>query len=157
PTSLTFSTQAIGTTSVAKSVTLKNTGTTSLTINSIAITGTNAGDFAQTHTCGISLAAGASCSISVTFKPTSSGTRTAALSITDNAAASPQPVPLCLPTRRASDLPTSLTFSTQAIGTTSVAKSVTLKNTGTTSLTITSIAITGTNAGDFAQTHTCGI
>ena len=94
PTSLTFSTQAIGTTSVAKSVTLKNTGTTSLTINSIAITGTNAGDFAQTNACGISLAAGASCSISVTFKPTSSGTRTAALSITDNAAGSPQKVAL---------------------------------------------------------------
>src|SRR5205814_1447237 len=52
---------------------------------------------------------------------------------------------------------TSLTFSTQAIGTTSAAKTVTLKNTGTAILTISSIAITGTNAGDFAQTHTCGI
>src|SRR5438552_4729310 len=94
PTSLTFSTQAIGTTSAAKTVTLKNTGTTSLTISSIAITGTNAGNFAQTHTCGGSLAAGASCTVSVTFKPTASGTRTAALSITDNASGSPQKVTL---------------------------------------------------------------
>jgi len=53
-----------------KNVTLKNTGTAILTISSIAITGTNAGNFAQTHTCGSSLAAGASCGISVTFRPT---------------------------------------------------------------------------------------
>lgn len=90
PTSLTFSTQAIGTTSAAKTVTLKNTGTTSLTISSIAITGTNAGDFAQTHTCGSSLAAGATCTISATFRPTAIGTRRAAVSITDNAPGSPQ-------------------------------------------------------------------
>src|SRR5438876_5119402 len=94
PTNLTFSTQAIGTTSAAKNVTLKNTGTAILTISSIAITGTNAGNFAQTHTCGSSLAAGASCGISVTFRPTASGTRTAAVSISDNAAGSPQKVTL---------------------------------------------------------------
>src|SRR5207244_6328967 len=94
PTSLTFSTQAIGTTSTAKTVTLKNTGTAILTISSIAITGINAGDFAQTHTCGSLLAAGASCKISVKFKPTMSGTRTAALSIRDNASGSPQKVTL---------------------------------------------------------------
>src|SRR6266704_202789 len=65
PTSLTFSTQAIGTTSAAKTVTLKNTGTAILTISSsMAITGINAGVFAQTHTCGSSLAVGASCKIS---------------------------------------------------------------------------------------------
>jgi probable HAF family extracellular repeat protein len=105
PTSLTFPTQVIGTTSAAKTVTLKNTGNANLTISSIAITGTNLGDFAQTHTCGSSLAGGASCSISVEFKPTASGTRSAALSITDNAPGSPQKValtgtgvaPTCIP------------------------------------------------------------
>jgi probable HAF family extracellular repeat protein len=100
-TSLTFSPQAIGTTSAAQTVTLKNTGTASLTISSIAITGTNAGDFAQTHTCGTTLAAGASCTISVKFKPSTQGTRTAALTITDNAKGSPQTVALtgtgCIP------------------------------------------------------------
>src|SRR5207247_2019141 len=94
PTSLTFSTQAIGTTSAAKTLTLKNTGTTTLTITGIAITGINARDFAQTHTCGSSLAAGANCSISVRFTPAVLGTRTAALSVTDNAAGSPQKVAL---------------------------------------------------------------
>jgi len=75
-------------------VTLTNVGTTALTITGKAITGTNAGDFAQTNTCGSSLAASASCTFSVTFKPTASGTRTAALSVTDSASGSPQTVSL---------------------------------------------------------------
>ena len=94
PTSLAFSAQGIGTTSAAKAVTLKNTGTTRLTITSIAITGINAVEFAQTHNCGSSLAAGANCTISVTFKPMAGGTRTAAVSLGDNAAGSPQEVTL---------------------------------------------------------------
>src|SRR5439155_22799402 len=146
PTSLTFSTQAIGTTSTAKTVTLKNTGTAILTISSIAITGINAGDFAQTHTCGSLLAAGASCKISVKFKPTMSGTRTAALSIRDNAAGSPQKVTLSGIGTAAKLSPISLSFGSIGLGTTSLPKTVILKNVGTTTLTITGIAITGTNA-----------
>ena len=156
PTSLSFGTVAIGVISAAKTVTLTNLATTSLTITAIAISGTNAADFAQTHTCGSSLAAGASCTISVTFKPTASGTRSAALSVTDNAAGSPQQVPLSGIGTTAKLSPTSLSFGTVAIGVTSAAKTVTLTNVGTTTLTISGIAITGTNAGDFSQTHTCG-
>ena len=156
PTSLTFSTQAIGTTSAAKTVTLKNTGSTSLTIAAVAIVGTNAADFPQTHNCGSSLAAGATCSISVTFKPTTSGTRAAALSISDNAPGSPEHVALGGVGTTAELSPTSLSFGTVAIGTTSQAKTMTLTNVGATALTISGIAMTGINAGDFAQTHTCG-
>ena len=156
PTSLIFSTQAIGATSASETVALKNTGTTSLTISSIAITGTNAGDFAQTHTCASSLAAGASCSIRVTLRPTASGTRAAALSISDNAAGSPQKVALGGIGTTAKLSPISLSFGTVAVGTISAAKTVTLTNVGATTLTITGIAITGTNAGNFAQTYTCG-
>jgi hypothetical protein len=78
-------------------VTLTNSGTAALSISSIAITGTNASDFAQTNTCpsGLAtLAAGASCTISVTFTPSAAGGRTAALSVTDNASGSPQSVAL---------------------------------------------------------------
>jgi probable HAF family extracellular repeat protein len=155
PTSLTFSAQALGTTSPAKTVTLKNTGTATLTIVAVAITGTDAGDFAQTHTCGSSLAPGASCGIRVTFKPSASGTRTADLSVTDNAAGTPQHVPLSGIGTTAKLSPASLSFGTVAIGTASPVKTITLTNVGTTTLTITAIAITGTNAGDFVQTHTC--
>jgi hypothetical protein len=75
-------------------VTLNNTGNASLSLTSVAITGTNAGDFAQTNDCGNSVAAGGDCTISVTFTPTASGTRTASVTITDNASGSPQTVTL---------------------------------------------------------------
>jgi hypothetical protein len=90
--------------SLTKAVTLTNVGATAMSITGFAITGTNAGDFAQTHTCGTSLAADASCTVSVTFKPSALGTRTTALLIYDNAAGSPQTValtgtgaPTCIP------------------------------------------------------------
>ena len=156
PTSLVFSTQPIATTSPAKVVTLKNTGTASLTITRIALGGANPGDFVQSNTCGSSLAAGASCAISVTFKPTTSGARSAALGVTDNATGSPQRVSLTGVGTAAKLSPSSLNFGDVATGTTSPARVVTLTNVGTTSLTITSIAIAGANVGDFAQTHTCG-
>ena len=157
PSSLTFSTRAIGTTSSPKTITLTNMGTTTLSITSIAITGTNAGDFSQTHTCGSSLASTASCTISVTFRPTASGTRTAAVSVTDTASGSPQKVALTGTGTAAKLSPGSLSFSTQPIDTASAGKSVTFTNVGTTSFNITAIGIIGTNAGDYSQAHTCGI
>jgi len=84
PTSLNFGNQKQQTTSAAQTVTLSNTGTAQLTINSIAIGGTNAGDFSRTTTCGATLAAGSNCTVSVKFKPTKKGTRTATLTVTDN-------------------------------------------------------------------------
>jgi len=62
-----------------------------LTISSIVVSG-NASDFPQTHTCGGSLAAGASCTISMKFQPTAKGARTATLAVTDNAIGSPHKV-----------------------------------------------------------------
>jgi HYDIN/CFA65/VesB family protein/ion channel inhibitory toxin len=94
PTHLSFGSIAIGNHSFAKTVTLTNVGTSSLTIYGIAITGTDRKDFTQTHTCGPTLARGAICIIKVTFSPTALGTRTAALSIYDNGGSSPQRVTL---------------------------------------------------------------
>jgi len=97
PTSLSYSSQAVGTTSPAQSVAITNTGTEVLNITNIT-TGTS-GDFSQTNTClsqpyNGSLSVGQSCTISVAFNPTASGTRAASLSITDNATGSPQTVTL---------------------------------------------------------------
>jgi probable HAF family extracellular repeat protein len=156
PTSESFSTEPIGTTSAAQSVTLKNTGTTSLTISRITISGPDARDYAQTHTCGSSLAAHASCNVSVTFNPMASGMRTAALSVTDNAAGSPQKVTLSGIGTAAKLSPTSLSFGSVGLRATSLPKTITLTNVGTTTLSITGISISGPNAGDFAQSHTCG-
>ena len=158
PTSLTFAAQALNTTSTAKSVTLTNTGTASLTISGYSFTGTNGTDFSQTHTCGTTLAAGASCTISVSFKPTAAGTRTASLAVADNASGSPQTVALSGTGNGpgATLSPTSLSFGIQRRNRTSAAKTVTLTNTGNATLTISSYTFTGTNPSNFAQTHTCG-
>jgi len=94
PATLTFGNQDVGTKSAAQNITLSNSGTAALTINSIAIGGTNLGDFTQTNTCGSSVASGGSCTISVTFTPTAAGTRSASVSVSDNASGSPQTVPL---------------------------------------------------------------
>ena len=137
-------------------VTLKNTGTAALAISSIAITGTNSTEFVKTATtCGASLAVKAACTISVEFKPAATGARSAAISITDNGSGSPQQVLLGGTGTTAKFAPASLSFGDVATGV-SAAKTITLTNIGTTALSITAIAITGTNAADFAQTHTCG-
>ena len=89
---LTFASQAVGTTSSPVTVTLSNTGTAALNITGISIANAN-GEFAQTTNCGPNLAAGASCSIRVAFNPTQVGpTAAASLNVTDNAAASPQSI-----------------------------------------------------------------
>ena len=160
PTSLTFVAQTVGTTSPSQAITLTNSGNAALTITGITVTGTNPGDFAQTNACPASLAAGAKCAINVTFTPTLAGALSAAVSIADNAAGSPQSVPLAgtgtTVTAPAVTLaPTSLTFASQTVGTTSPSQAITLTNSGTAALTITGISVTGTNLGDFAQINTC--
>lgn len=94
PTSLTFAAQAIGTTSAPQSIKVTNTGNASLFINSAAVPNTL--DFTEVSDgcSGLTLAAGTSCSVSITFSPKSSGTRTASFVVTDNAPKSPQTAPL---------------------------------------------------------------
>jgi len=94
PTALTFSSQAVGSASASKSITLTNSGGAALSVTSITLAGANSGDFTQANTCGSSVAAAGNCSISVTFKPTASGSRAATVTIADSAAGSPHTVPL---------------------------------------------------------------
>jgi len=90
PSSLSFATQALNTTSGSQAVTVSNTGTASAAISSVAVSG----DFLQTNSCGTSIAAGASCTVNVSFRPTASGTRTGTLTITSSATNSPTTVAL---------------------------------------------------------------
>ena len=88
---LSFGNVTIATSSAAQTVTVINSGTGSLTISNIAITG----DFAETSNgCSTALAANASCTISVVFTPTAVGARTGSLTVSSNAATSPQSVAL---------------------------------------------------------------
>jgi hypothetical protein len=151
PASLTFATELVGTTSAPKKVTLTNSGNARLEISSIA----TSGDFAQTNDCGSSVAAGKSCTINVTFAPKAKGARTGAVTITDNAPDSPQKIVLAGTGTVVKHVPSSLNFGSQPVGTKSAPRMVTLTNTGSTALSISGIAITGTNASDFVQTNTC--
>jgi kumamolisin len=151
-TAMTWTNVVVGVKTTAKSVTLTNTGTTTLTISNIA----TSGDFAlatSTKPCGSTLAAGKNCVIKVTFTPTALGARTGNLTITDNATGSPQILPLSgTGTAQATLTPATATYAARTVGTTSLAKVFTLANKQPVALN--SIVISTT--GDFSvSTTTC--
>ena len=112
PAALGFGNQAAGTTSAAKTVTLKNTSSAkTLNITSISVSG----DYPNSTTCGSSLAPNATCTVTVSFAPTGLGTIDGAITLVDNATPATQVLnltgtgiaPLTLN-------PTSLTFAATA-------------------------------------------
>jgi len=147
--------QLIGTTSAPKNLVLNNTGTAALTIARIYFVGANASDFSQSNTCGSNVAAGAKCTISVSFSPSALNLRKAVLVISDSDPASPQAVALSGYGTVVSYSPSKLVFGNHPVGT-STSQSVTLINTGNTALQIYSISVTGTAAADFSLTNNCG-
>ena len=86
PARLDFGSLAVGATSPVKTATVSNAGSSEVRIDAILTSGF---DFSQTNTCGPSLAAGASCTIQVTFKPATSGPRLGTLNVFDSAQGSP--------------------------------------------------------------------
>jgi hypothetical protein len=149
PTSINFPNQPQGAASAPIPLTLTNNTKGPLTISSIVA----AGDFAQTTTCPAStatLAAGASCTINVTFTPTQPGLRTGSITVTHNAAGSPLTIPLAgvglAPVLVAST--TTLTFV--AVVGDSVDQTLTLTNAGSSPLVISSISLSGGASGDYS-------
>ena len=160
PANLTFAAQATGTTSSAQTVTLNNSQTVTLNISSVALSGTNAADFAQASTCGTTLPAAQSCTVSFTFSPTATGTRTATLTVTDDAGGgATQTVNITgtgtTPAPILTFSSSSLNFGTQVIGSTSGTSTVTVNNTGNAAANFSSIAVTGANLTDFGQSNNC--
>jgi hypothetical protein len=94
PSSLSFGTVKVNSSSAAKPITLSNPGGTTLSGISISKSGSAPNDYSFSTTCGTTLAAGKNCSISVIFKPTAKGSRTATLVVTDNAPSGTQKVSL---------------------------------------------------------------
>ncbi len=92
PQSLNFGNVSVGTTSQAEGISVFNADSANtLNISSAAFTGANASDFTiSNNTCGTSVASGTSCEIDVTLTPTASGSRSAALSLSDDGFCSPQ-------------------------------------------------------------------
>jgi hypothetical protein len=151
PGNLVFPSQLVGVTSAPQTVTVTNTGTGTLSISSI----TASGDFSQTNSCSAPLPVGTNCIINVTYKPSGTGPTSGAVTITDNAPTSPQSISLSgtgAPAVPAVTVtPTSLSFGSQPIGVVSTPQSVTITNSGTGTLTISSISA----SGDFAETDAC--
>jgi hypothetical protein len=145
-----FSAQAIGTTSSPTTVTLTNIGSAALNVTGLTLTGN---EFLQTNNCPASLAVAASCTINVTFAPTSSGNHFGSLSMTDNAYDSPQVVQLegNIPVPAVTILEPTLVFPGIAVGAVDSSGFSGLSSSGTGPLTITNISATG----DFSETDNC--
>ena len=94
PAAIAFGSENVGSASAAQTATFINTNSSPISITSISVSGSQSGDYQQSHTCGANLGAGASCTISVTFTPQAAGARAAAIQITDNASNSPQVISL---------------------------------------------------------------
>lgn len=161
PTSLAFSSVTVGSSTAAQPITITNNGSAALTIFSITVSGSNPGDFPETNTCPTSpatLPVNGNCTVSVKFQPSAAGPRSAAVSVSDNAASSPQTVALSGTGTAAgvSLTPSTLTFAGQNVGTQpSLPQTVTLQNTGNGLLTISSISITGADPSDFEEKDNC--
>jgi hypothetical protein len=147
PTSLAFGTVTVGTSSAAKTVTLKNDNpTTALSIGFSAL-----GDYSAVGgggtPCGTTLAAGASCTLNVTFKPHQNGATNGTVTIKDGVALSPLLVGLTGSgsagvTSPLSFTPASLSYTNSVVGT-NTAKTVTVKNTSASSVKITGASASG--------------
>ena len=150
PSSLSFGTVATGSSSATQAVTVANSGTAAAPVSSI----TTSGDFSQTNTCGSSIAAGSSCTVTVRFTPTATGARTGNLTLTISGIVNTVPLsgtgvapgPLLNPN------PTSISFAGTVVGSSSATQTVTVSNSGTASATVSAVQA----SGDFSQTNTCG-
>lgn len=145
---LDFGEQLVGTTSAPRAVTLTNIAGGELNFESI----TTSGDFSLVGGCG-PLGAGASCELAVAFAPAASGARDGALTILSNGASDAITVSLT-GTGVAPEIslsPGSLTFGQQLVGTVSLPQAVTLTNTGTASLELSGVSL----SGDFTQSNDC--
>jgi hypothetical protein len=155
--SLTFGAQPAGTASTPQNVTLSNPGTTSLGISGIVLNGTNPTDFIETNNCPQSLGVSASCVITVKFDPSATGSssRTASVSVSDNAPQSPQTIALAgsVTVATVSVSPATITFGNQVAGGTSSPVAVTVKNTGQGALTVSGASVTDTT--DFTLKNNC--
>jgi hypothetical protein len=152
---------AVGAASATQTFTITNAGHAALNVSAIDLTGADAGQFALANDSCVAaspIAAGAHCSVDVTFRPTGLGARSAALSIASDDPSSPNDVPLTgtgLTDPTAAVSAGGATFPDTPPGAAST-KTFTVTNDGQAALNIASVALSGTDAGQFAiGANTC--
>lgn len=156
--SQTFQSQAVNTTSPTYNFTYVNDNTTTLSdfIQSVTISPSN-GPFTQQNNCTVVYPA-AYCTISSTFKPTTTGTQSATITITDklgqNGQLATHTISLSGIGTDVSISPTGIiTFPATPLGSTSAPKTITLTNLGTTAISVSNVNLSG--AGFNLQSNTC--
>jgi len=140
PTLVVFAAIPVGSASAFKTATVTNQGAASINISSIVA----AGDFSQTNTCSSTLAAGASCTITLRFAPTATGTRFGTVTINDSDSGGPHVLNLTGTGTNVGLAPASINFGTVSVGTTATSTAATLTNRSrTATVTITGMTVTG--------------
>lgn len=157
PSVLAFGTQTSGFSSSPKNITLKNNGTSTYTVGTLSFVGAYATDFTQTNTCGTTVAAGASCTYTITFTPTASEQANAQLLLT--AANGTEfgfqmmgqgNIPIYL-------APRTMNFGYTLIGTTSAPQYDNFTNKSGVPISISKIDVEGVNQNEFGLTYNCPI
>ena len=154
PTTATFPSTDIGATSAAQVFTFTNT---SVSVAETVGTPTVSGDYViTTNTCTASIAVGATCTVSVAFKPIAAGSRTGTLTVPNSSLANPSLTAALGGTgldTTATLTPATYAFPDTGIGATSAASTFTVTNTSAIAITINAPTI----AGDYAiAATTCG-
>ncbi len=155
--------QPLGMIGPDRGVLITNTGFATLNLTSVAVTGAGFSRVVPTLSspsdCGVSLAPGGNCQIAIGFAPSVLGSATGQLTINSNAAGSPHVISLTgigIALAQASiSLPASIDFASQIVNTISTARPLSLGNTGSGVLTVTSIGVSGVNAADFSIAGDC--
>lgn len=153
--SIAFGSAPVGSTTPTQEVDVENSGSAPLDISTLSIGGTNSGDFAVTSTtcASATVQPGDECAIVLSATPQAAGNRSGTLTISDDAANSPQDVALSVTgtaPAAASVSPSSLSFGTVRVSQTSSTQYVTVTSTGGSPLTVSSVGKAGANTGDFS-------
>ena len=141
------------------SINFANLASTAMTITSIVKTG--AAEFGQSNSCSSPLAAYSSCNFTITFTPTSVGTFTGQITITDSGLGSPHIISLTGQGVGGPSGPvatfdhTSFAFGSVAVGASSAPQTLQLTNTGGSAMTISSVVLGGANSSSFSMTDGC--
>ena len=162
-TSLDLGSQSLGSSSIESGVLVSNTGFATLNLTSITVTGSGFARVLPSSSppadCGTSVAPGANCQVAVKFTPAVLGPATGQISIVNNATGSPHLVSLAGTgiafAQPSISLPANIAFGDQVLNTTSNASTLSIGNPGTAALSVTSVAISGTNAADFRVIGDC--
>jgi hypothetical protein len=147
----------VNTTSIARSVMVTNSSATAVNISGIVASGDYS--MATTRTpCGGALAPAASCTVAVKFSPTLPGNIYGSVTFTDNASVSTQVFPISgIAVLPVSLSPTSLTFASQSVGTTSPVQTVTFTNNQSTSVNLHAILASGEYVVSSAGSNPCSL